>query len=68
MPELDLQRAPAYTDLDLRVSWRPSDTLEVSLVGENLLEDKRLEMYSAVYPSPKGYVERRLVAKLGLRF
>ncbi|MBB35776.1 MAG: hypothetical protein CME88_10175 [Hirschia sp.] len=68
VPELDLQRAPAYTDLDLRVSWRPSDTLEVSLVGENLLEDKRLEMYSAVYPSPKGYVERRLVAKLGLRF
>ena len=33
----------AYTTLDLRLAWRPCKQLELSLVGQNLLQDSHLE-------------------------
>lgn len=49
-------RAPAYTELDARVSWRLSEQIEVSLAGFNLLdashpeatEPRRTEMRRSV--------------------
>jgi iron complex outermembrane receptor protein len=34
---------PSYAELDVRLGWRPTDRLEVSLVGRNLLHDQHLE-------------------------
>ncbi|HET6546333.1 MAG TPA: TonB-dependent receptor [Rhodanobacteraceae bacterium] len=32
-----------YTELDLRLGWHPSDRLELSIVGQNLLHDRHAE-------------------------
>jgi iron complex outermembrane receptor protein len=40
---------PSYCELDLRLAWRPTKDLTVSLVGQNLLHTRHLE-YG--YPSP----------------
>lgn len=34
---------PSYTRLDLRLGWRPSSTVEVNLIGRNLLEKRHAE-------------------------
>jgi len=36
-------RAPSYWSLDLRLGWRPTDGVDVSVVGQNLLEAHHLE-------------------------
>ena len=37
------QELGGYTELDMRVSWRPIASLEVALVGRNLLDDAHSE-------------------------
>ena len=34
---------PSYTELGARVAWRASDSLELSIVGANLLDDRHSE-------------------------
>lgn len=34
---------PSYGDLDVRLGWRPTDRIELSLVGRGLLHDRHLE-------------------------
>ena len=51
LPSLDLDR---YTTLDMRLGWRLLDPLEVSVVGQNLLEMEHVEMmpdYIVVHPT-----------------
>jgi iron complex outermembrane receptor protein len=38
-----------YTRLDLRLAWKPLDNLEVSLVGQNLLDDVHQEFSGFAY-------------------
>lgn len=38
---------PSYTELDLRLGWRPSDRLELSIVGQNLLHERHAEFFTA---------------------
>ena len=66
--ELEHDQADAYTDLDARLTWHVNNHVELSLIGENLLEPRRLEVRSGFYIAPDGYVERRGVLRLGLRF
>lgn len=40
---------PDYTTFDLRLGWRPVRNLELSLVGQNLLEDTHREYVSRDY-------------------
>ncbi len=58
-----------YLTLDMRLGWRPWDSLELSLVGQNLLDDHHLEAVSetdsGVVPSE---VERSVYAKLTWEF
>ncbi|WP_167784872.1 TonB-dependent receptor plug domain-containing protein [Ramlibacter rhizophilus] len=54
---LPLPRVPSYTALDLRLGWRISPALSVSLLGQNLLDGGHVEFSSA--PSPSR-IERRL--------
>src|SRR5690606_6258616 len=38
---------PAYTTLDLRLAWTITPRLEVSLIGQNLLEDQHSQFGAA---------------------
>jgi iron complex outermembrane recepter protein len=38
---------PSYTELDLRLGWRPSDRLDLSIVGQNLLHEQHAEFFTA---------------------
>lgn len=59
---------PGYTDLNLRVQWQASSALALSLVGENLFHDQRLEFAQIRYPAPESYQPRRVSAQARLRF
>jgi iron complex outermembrane recepter protein len=38
---------PAYTELDLRLGWRPTERLELALAGQNLLHAQHAEFFTA---------------------
>lgn len=56
---------PGYTELDLRLGWRPRETLELSLVGQNLLHDHHPEF--GALPS-REEVERGVYGEVTWRF
>lgn len=65
--DLPAINVPAYTVLDLGVSWLPIPDLELSLVGQNLLDSHHPEQ--AVVPNGAGTeVQRGYYAKLRWRF
>lgn len=51
----------AYSELDLRVAWRATPNIELSLVGQNLLHERHIETGS---PFARGEIERSVYAKL----
>ncbi|HUG09774.1 MAG TPA: TonB-dependent receptor [Opitutaceae bacterium] len=58
---------PAYATADVRLSWRPTANLELSLVGRNLLDDRHPEQAS-VLGAPTAEVPRGFFGKVTLRF
>jgi len=58
---------PAYTDLDLRLSWRATPWVEVSLVGANLLKARRVEIADTI-TSFQSVVSRQAQLSLALRY
>ncbi len=57
---------PSYFEFDTRLSWRATDRLELSLVGQNLLHPYHVE-YG--FPSPtRDAIERTVFAKIGWRY
>jgi hypothetical protein len=52
--------------MDLRLGWRPSEALELSLVGQNLLHDHHLE-FGIPLPNQEE-VGRNVQAKLVWRY
>jgi iron complex outermembrane receptor protein len=59
---------PAYTELDLRLAWRPSDDVELSLVGRNLLHGSHPEFRSDTNDLPLIDIERSIHGKVTWRF
>src|SRR5581483_2634385 len=49
---------PAYARLDSRLGWRAGESLELSIVGQNLLSPRHMEMSDTVYPARHTLVER----------
>jgi iron complex outermembrane receptor protein len=49
---------PSYTELDLRVGWSPIPTLDLSLIGRNLLHGQHPEFGA---PTPQRREVRRSV-------
>ena len=43
---------PAYTRVDLRLGWRPTDRIELSLVGQNLLDPRHPEAGPPFFRAP----------------
>jgi len=42
---IDSLDIPSYATFDLRLAWKPHPAVELSLVGQNLLEDEHKEFY-----------------------
>ena len=61
-------RVDDYVTLDLRLGWRPTEKVELSIVGQNLIEDHHLEFLSDLYPSRTREVERGVYAKAIVMF
>lgn len=58
----------AYTTLDLRWAWRATPALELSLVGQNLLQRRHAEFVPELLPSQTLQVERSAYVKAKLQF
>ena len=59
---------PAYLTLDARLGWRFDQNLELSLVGQNLLENRHTEMQQEIFGSPRSDVPRGVYFKLDWQF
>ena len=59
---------PAYTTLDLRYAWRPTRDLELSLVGQNLLDNQHPEFVPSLLPAQTLEIERGVYVKAKWQF
>ncbi len=59
---------PAYTELDLRLAWRPMKNIELSLVGRNLLKKRHAEFVSEALDVPPMLVERSIYGQVNWKF
>jgi iron complex outermembrane receptor protein len=57
---------PSYTELDVRFAWRPTDSVELALVGQNLLDHQHLEFGTASPATAE--IERSFYGKVTWRF
>jgi iron complex outermembrane receptor protein len=64
----DTYNIPAYTTLDARLAWSPTPGVELSLVGQNLLEKEHLEFYPQNLPVAPTYVQRSVYAQMTFTF
>jgi len=60
------RKVDAYTRLDLRLGWKPTPQVELSLTGQNLLEDQHPEFDDQ--EQFRSEVERSFIAKATFRF
>jgi len=63
---IERQQVPAYTDLNLRIGWRLLPSLELALVGADLLDDSHAEAGTApsntnATPGPPAFEVERAV-------
>ena len=60
----EFQRVPSYWALDTRLGWRVNKNLELSLVGQNLLDPHHPEFVSEIVGIIQTRIERSVYAKL----
>ena len=67
---IDNENVPAYGELDLRVAWQAMRTLEICLVGQNLLHDRHSEFgtETATLSNTRKAIERGVYGKLLWRY
>ena len=59
----------SYFTMDVRLSWKPRDNLELSIVGQNLLDNQHPELgTSPLIRSPLVEVERSIYGMVTLQF
>ena len=63
--EIDNQKVPAYSELDVRLAWQATRNLEFSIVGQNLLHDHHAE-FGAV--ASRQEIERSVYGKITWSF
>ncbi len=57
---------PDYVEMDVRVGWRPTEAIEISVVGRNLLDEQHPEFG---VPGPgRGEIERSVYGKVSVAF
>ena len=66
---LPAMNIPSYFRLDARLGWHITDDLELSLVGQNLLDSRHAEYSNQMgAPDANGEIERSFYVKLTYRF
>lgn len=58
----------AYFALDLRLAWRPKPNLELSIVGQNLFEDRHPEFVPTIIPIQRTETQRSIYGKVSFGF
>jgi iron complex outermembrane receptor protein len=58
---------PDYVSLDVRLAWKPHPAVELSLVGQNLLDDSRLEYIDETFITPTE-IPRSFYGKVAFEF
>ena len=61
------QEIPAYTELDIRFGYAVNKNLDLSLVGQNLLDNRHAE-FSETSIIPVSYIPRSIFAKATWKF
>jgi iron complex outermembrane receptor protein len=62
LPDIDTgEGIDAYTKLDVRLGWQATEQLELSIVGQNLLDNRHIEFGT---PEARGEIERNVYAKV----
>jgi iron complex outermembrane recepter protein len=64
----EFQKISSYWTLDMRLGWRATKSLEVSIVGQNLLDSRHAEFVSEIEGLIPAKIERNVYAKLLWRF
>lgn len=59
---------PSYFNLDVRIGWRPSKQLELSLVGQTLLDSHRPEYREALISTSPTEIQRSIYGKATWHF
>lgn len=59
---------PAYTTMDVRVGWKPTRRIELSLVGQNLLDRRRPEFRESIVSFVPTEIQRAAYAKVTWRW
>ena len=65
--KVDAYAIAAYTTLDLRLAWQPVKQLELSLVGQNLLDSAHQEYGSGFILSTPSKIARSVHVKASLK-
>ena len=65
LPVFDIS---SYVTLDVRLAWAPVESLELALVGQNLLEDQHLEFEPEFLGTVATEVQRSVYAKITWHF
>ncbi|MBD3676201.1 MAG: TonB-dependent receptor plug domain-containing protein [Planctomycetaceae bacterium] len=61
--------APAYMSMDCRVAWRPRENMELSLVGQNLLDSHHKEYDTSIFVKEvPTQVQRGMYAMFAMEF
>ncbi|HEU5289318.1 MAG TPA: TonB-dependent receptor [Cyclobacteriaceae bacterium] len=53
----------AYSELDIRLAWQPTRSIEISITGQNLLSNHHAE-YVISNPNPRAEIERSVYGKV----
>lgn len=61
-------QVPSYFAGDVQLRYEAPNGLDVSLIGENLFEDRRLEFLQDSYPAPASFNPRSVSLELRYRF
>ena len=60
--------ARSYFDLNVRLGWTPTQKIDFSIVGQNLLDKQHLELGPEFINSPFTEIQRGVYGKVGWRF
>jgi iron complex outermembrane recepter protein len=66
--ELPAAGVDSYVTLDVRLSWRPTPNLELSVMGANLLDNRHPEFIPTSIRTQRTEVERSVYGKITWRF
>ena len=66
---LNSQQVRSYFRLDLRLGWRPTKDIEISIVGQNLLDNQHQEWGDdRIQTNDRNLIERSVFGKLVFKF